>query len=123
MSRVRTLFTVVLVAALSLLPVQVAVGQESMESAGPLPLTLPNGSVMSDDELLGVEGELGFILTLLALTALGAGAGAGATAISENWFDEDYGIDGDDWREIASGAVQGAIGGLAGGCGARCFPI
>jgi len=86
-------------------------------------IPLPAGTPLSDEELLEVEGDLGFFLSLLILTAIGATAGAGGKMIEEQWFDEDYGIDGDDWRQIGSGAIQGAIGGFAGGLGARFIPI
>lgn len=70
---------------------------------------------MADDELLDVRGELFFLLTILIHPAAFAAAGAGGAAVHENWFDEDYGIDGYDWRKIGSGAATGAICGATGG--------
>ena len=78
-------------------------------------LPLPSGRLMTDGELLDVEGELFFLFTILIYTAAFAAAGAGGAAVHENWFDEDYGIDGDDWEKIGFGAVQDAICGATGG--------
>jgi len=76
---------------------------------------VPHGRPLSDEELIAADGELGFLLTLLIYTVAFAGAGAGGAAVHENWFDEDYGIDGDDWSKIGCGAAQGAICGATGG--------
>jgi len=116
----RTLLTSVLVLSLCVLCVQGNTAEGIVEE---YMIPLPAGTPLSDDELLEVEGDLGFLLSLLILTAVGAAAGAGGKMIEEQWFDEDYGIDADDWRQIGSGAIQGAIGGFAGGMGARFLPI
>jgi len=108
---------------LCLLASQVHAGEVSTASGVLPPVPVPEGRELSDAELLEVEGELGFLLSLLLLTGIGAAAGAGSAAIHENWFDEDYGIDRDDLREIGSAAVTGAIGGAAGGFGARFVPV
>jgi hypothetical protein len=69
---------------------------------------------MSDEELLDVEGEVfWFAAVLIVAAAAGVGAG-GATAVYENWFDEDYGIDGDDWQNIGM-AAGGTFAGVASG--------
>ena len=116
----RTILVATLILGVCVLAAQGnAVGATSSEFLVPLPAADP----LSDQELLEVEGDLVFFLSLLILTAIGAAAGAGGKAIEEQWFDEDYGIDRDDLRQIGSGAVQGAIGGFAGGMGARFIPI
>jgi hypothetical protein len=123
MKILRSVGLVILILGIALLSVQASAGQEVILIGGPNGIPLPQGKELSDEELLEVEGEIAFIFALLGLAALGAAAGAGGAAIHENWFDEDYGIDRDDWRDIGSGAVTGAIGGLAGGCGARLFAL
>ncbi|GEM_PF-4533183 len=116
----KTMLVAALILGVCMLGVQGSTaGQPASEFLVPLPASDP----LSDEELLEAEGELGFFLSLLILTGIGAAAGAGGKAIEEQWFDEDYGIDRDDMRQIGSGAVQGAIGGLAGGMGAHFIPM
>jgi len=123
MTGTRTLLVALLIAGVALVSVQASSGDELIGFNGSSAIPLPVGREMSDGELLEVEGDLGFFLSLLILTAIGATAAAGGAAVHENWFDEDYGIDRDDWREIGSAAVQGAIGGCAGALGARWVPM
>ncbi|MCR4392516.1 MAG: hypothetical protein NUV94_07125 [Candidatus Acetothermia bacterium] len=63
---------------------------------------LPNGEELGDEELLQAEGEFGWFLIGLIL-------GGRAMAVYENWFDEDYGIDKDDLREIFRGGIFAGI--------------
>jgi cation transporter-like permease len=75
---------------------------------------------MSDEELLDVEGELAPFLILLIGAVASAVAAGGGTAVHQNWFDEDYGIDGDDWGQIASNVVNTFTAGFVGGCTRSC---
>jgi hypothetical protein len=85
-----------------------------LATTGPTPLTLggqasvpvPKGRLVTDEELLA-EGE--FWWFLIGMIAFGGGR-----AVYENWFDEDYGIDKDDLKEIA-------ISGFGGGIGGACY--
>ena len=75
---------------------------------------LSEGDELTDEQLLQAEGELWwFVLPVL----LSAAAGAATSAIYENWFDEDYGIDRDDRRQIGAEALRGALNGIAGAYG------
>ena len=65
---------------------------------------LPQGDEIGDDELLQVEGEF-FWFWIIAILA------GGATAVHENWFDEEYGIDKSDIRAIFG--VAACAGGAA----------
>jgi hypothetical protein len=78
-------------------------------------VTLPHGGELEDAELLSVEGEIVFLLGLAIVTLAGAVAGGGVAAVYENWFDEDYGIDRDDWRQIGFGTLSGAMCAASGG--------
>jgi len=72
------------------------------------PIPLPFLPEASDEELLAAEGEFWWFLVGLVL-------GGGARAVYENWFDEDYGIDKDDLRDIAGTALVSGVGGSCGG--------
>jgi len=65
---------------------------------------LPQGDEVGDDELLQTEGEF-FWFWIIAILA------GGATAVHENWFDEEYGIDKSDMRAIFG--VAACAGGAA----------
>jgi len=123
MVSMRTAITALLIFAFCFLPAAAYAEREAAELVAGYAVPLPEGSELDDEALLAVEGELGFLLSMLILAAVGAAAAAGGKAIEENWFDEDYGIDRDDLRQIGCAAAQGAIGGFAGGCGARFVPI
>ena len=69
---------------------------------------LPEGSVLSDEELLEVEGE-GAVITILAGAVVGAAGSAGATALVD-WADGN-GISG---RNVGISAMTGAVTGGAG---------
>jgi len=116
------LLIVSLLVCLCAVPLRAAASSEPLLVGEPFSVPLPAGREMADEELLQVEGELFFLLTILIYTAAFAAAGAGGAAVHENWFDEDYGIDSDDWRNIASGASTGAICGATGGI-LHCVPI
>ena len=118
----RSLVTVCLLLCLCMVPLQASTDSGFSLAGAPLSVPLPHGRELGDTELLEVEGELFFLLTILIYTAAFAAAGAGGAAVHENWFDEDYGIDTDDWRKIASGATTGAICGATGGI-LHCVPI
>jgi len=77
---------------------------------------LPEGDELTDEQLLEAEGELWWFIVGALLSAA---AHAGGAAIHENWFDEEYGIDRDDRRLIALGAVRGAMEGFAGVCAGK----
>ena len=121
MFKMRLALVCLLVCACAI-PLRVAASSDPPVAGEPFTGPLPAGRQMADDELLGVEGELFFLLTILIYTAAFAAAGAGGAAVHENWFDEDYGIDSDDWRKIGSGAATGAICGATGGI-LHCVPI
>ncbi|MBN1859136.1 hypothetical protein JW848_08030 [Candidatus Bipolaricaulota bacterium] len=72
---------------------------------------LPEGREMTDEELLATEGEFWWFVVAMVL-------GGGARAVYENWFDEDYGIDRDDGREIAGTALACGVGGSCAGTAA-----
>ncbi len=116
-TRVIIGLVIVLLVGVSVLPGTAAPGTEAATAGAGVPL--PVGDELSDEQLLAVEGELWwFVMPFL----FGAVAGAGSAAIYENWFDEDYGIDRDDRRQIGFGAASGAIGGAAGAFGGF-FPV
>lgn len=111
-----------LLVCLCAIPLQMVARPDPLSTAAPFTLVLPDGRELEDDELLGVEGELFFLFTILIYTAAFAAAGAAGATVHENWFDEDYGIDSDDLRNIGSGAATGAICGATGGI-LHCVPI
>ena len=114
MLRLRFLL-VCLVVCVCALPLRVAAGSDPLLGGEPFSIPLPAGREMSDEELLDVEGQLFWVFgVLIVAAATGAGA-AGGAAIYQNWFDEDYGIDGDDWRAIGGAAIGGFCAGLTGG--------
>ena len=121
MLRLRFLLVCLLVCACAI-PLRVAASSDPLFPGDPISVPLPAAREMTDHELLDVEGELFFLFTILIYTAAFAAAGAGGAAVHENWFDEDYGIDSDDWRKIGSGAATGAICGVTGGI-LNCVPI
>jgi len=121
MLRPRLILVCLLVCACAI-PLRVAATSDPLLGGEPFSVPLPAGREMADDELLDVEGELFFLFTILIYTAAFAAAGASGAAVHENWFDEDYGIDGDDWPKIGCGAAQGAIAGATGGI-LHCVPI
>ena len=98
-----------LLVSLCAIPLQASVISVPLQPSAPFSPPLPDGRELGDDELLEVEGELAFLLVLIFVAVAGATTGAGVAAIHENWFDEDYGIDGDDWRQIGFGAIGGAM--------------
>ncbi|MBN1858291.1 hypothetical protein JW848_03695 [Candidatus Bipolaricaulota bacterium] len=105
---------IVMLVGISAYPGTEATGLGAAGGGGSVPL--PVGDELSDEQLLQAEGELWwFVIGAL----LGAAAHAGGQAIHENWFDEEYGIDRDDRRMIALGAVRGAMEGFAGVCPGR----
>ncbi len=105
----RSLVTVCLLLCLCMVPLQASTDSGFSLAGAPLSVPLPHGRELGDTELLTVEGEIAFLLALIFGTVAGAATGAGVAAIHENWFDEDYGIDGDDWRQIGFGAIGGAM--------------
>jgi len=123
MNGLRIVLAASLIVGLVFASVQGSSGQVLIGSCAQAQVPLPHGRELDEEELLTVEGEIAFLLALLIWGAATATAGAGAAAIHENWFDEDYGIDRDDWRNIGSGAVSEAIFGLSGGMVSRYVPI
>jgi len=114
MARTRILLVTLLVFSCAI-PLRVAATAAPLVGGEPFPVPLPVGREMTDDELLDVEGELVWFVGLI-IVAVAAGVGAGgATAVHENWFDEDYGIDGDDWRNIGLAAGGTCAGVMTGG--------
>ncbi len=109
MIKTRSLVTVCLVLCLCMLHTQASTDSGFLLTGTPVRVQLPHGRELGDAELLTVEGEIAFLLALIFATTAGAATGAGVAAIHENWFDEDYGIDGDDWRQIGFGAIGGAM--------------
>ena len=105
----RSLVTVCLLLCFCMLHTQASTDSGFSLAGAPVSVTLPHGRELGDAELLTVEGEIAFLLALIFATTAGAATGAGVAAIHENWFDEDYGIDGDDWRQIGFGAIGGAM--------------
>ena len=115
--RVIVGLVIVMLVGVSAYPGTEATDLGAAAAGGSVPL--PEGDELSDEQLLQTEGELWwFVMPFL----FGAIAGAGSAAIYENWFDEDYGIDRDDRRQIGFGAVSGAMGGAAGSFGGF-FPV
>ncbi|MGC9523685.1 MAG: hypothetical protein ACP5HG_17670 [Anaerolineae bacterium] len=82
-------------------------------------VVLPQGRELGDEELLQAEGEFWWFI---AEVLFGAAIGAGTAAIKENGFDEEPGIDADDRREIAFGAMVGAMTGGSGALTGRFVP-
>jgi hypothetical protein len=115
MLRTRSLLTVCLLLCLCMLHLQASTEWGDYTYSSSMQAQLPHGRELGDQELLTVEGEIVFLLGLVIYAASLAAAGAGAAAVHENWFDEDYGIDADDRRNIASAAISGAIVGATGG--------
>ena len=115
MIKTRSLVTVCLLICLCMLHTQASTDSGSSLADTPIRIPLPHGRELGDTELLEVEGELAFLLAFAIYAIAGAVTGAGATAVYENWFDEDYGIDADDWNKIGYGAIAGAMFGASGG--------
>jgi len=69
---------------------------------------VPEGRVLSDEELLEIEGE-GAVITILAGAVVGAAGSAGATALVD-WADGN-GVSG---RNVGISAMTGAVTGGAG---------
>ncbi len=116
MLRLRFILVCLLVCACAI-PLRVAATSDPVLAGEPFSVPLPAGRELADDELLEVEGELVWFVGLLIIAvASGVGAGGGM-AVHENWFDEDYGIDGDDWGNIGlvAGCTFGGVltGGIA----------
>jgi len=114
MLRLRFMLVCLLICACSI-PFRIAASSDPLLQGEPYSVPLPAGREMSDVELLDVEGELGFLLTLLIVAASSAVGAGGATAVHENWFDEDYGIDRDDWGNIGLAAGVTFSGVMCGG--------
>ncbi len=96
---------IVLLVGVSVLPGTTATDLEAATAGAGVPL--PVGDELSDEQLLEAEGELWWFV--IGALALGAAGGAAGAAIYENWFDEDYGIDRDDRRQIGAEALRGAV--------------
>jgi len=116
MLRLRVLVVCLVICACAI-PLRMAASPDPLLGGEPFSIPLPAGREMSDEELLDVEGQI-FWFAALLIVAAAAGVGAGGfTAVHENWFDEDYGIDADDWRPIglaAGGTFAGVVtGGVA----------
>ena len=119
MTRMRILLVCLLVCACAI-PLRLAATSDPLLAGEPFSVPLPPGRELADQELLEVEGELAPVIILL-FACLGAAVGAGGgMAVHENWFDEDYGIDGDDWGEIGGAAITAFTGGFVGGCTRSC---
>jgi hypothetical protein len=119
----RKVLVVLLILGVAVLSAQASTGGEGAGSGDSLGIPLPQGTPLSDEELLCVEGDLGFLVALAVTAFFGAAAGAGAAAIHENWFDEDYGIDRDDRMTIAFGAISGFMTAATGGVSTHFFPV
>ena len=106
MQATKKILPLVMVLVILSAPLLAASVLESSVPAATVPLPLlPEAS---DEELLEAEGEFWWFLVGLVI-------GGGARAVYENWFDEDYGIDKDDGREIAGTALVSGVGGSCGG--------
>jgi len=102
---------IVLLVGVSVLPGTTTTDLEAATAGVGVPL--PVGDELSDEQLLEAEGELWwFVIGAL----LGAAGQAAHQTIVENWFDEEYGIDRDDRRNIGLAAMGGAMTGFAGAC-------
>jgi len=100
---------IVMLVGVSVLPITLTANAEATTAGTCSPL--PVGDELSDEELLAAQGELWWFVIAMVL-------GGGARAVYENWFDEDYGIDRDDGREIAGTALVCGVGGSCGGTAA-----
>ena len=114
MLRLRFTLVCLLVCACAI-PLRVAATSDPLLGGEPFSVPLPIGRELTDVELLDVEGEVFWFLGLIIVAVAAATGAGGGMAVHENWFDEDYGIDGDDWSKIGCGAAQGAICGATGG--------
>lgn len=90
---------------------QVAVAQTvpAQEQEAPISVKedsvpLPQGRELGDEELLQADGEFFWFLAFGVLYG-------GGLAVYHNWFDGKYGIDKDDGKRIAAGALVAGIGG------------
>lgn len=102
---------IVMLVGVSVVPGTLAADAEAATAGAPLPV----GDELSNEELLGAEGELWWLVVPVLVHVAIAG---GISAIQQNWFDEEYGIDRDDRREIFFQAIGGAMQGAAGVLGA-----
>jgi len=119
MLRLRFMLVCLLIFACAI-PLRAAASSGPLLQGEPCSVPLPAGRELSDEELLETEGELALALILLIKVAVSAVVVGGATAVHENWFDEDYGIDRDDWGQIGLSAVSTFTGGFVGGCTNSC---
>lgn len=114
MSHPRFILVCLLICACAI-PLRLAATSDPLLASEPCSVPLPAGRELTDTELLEVEGELVWFAGLI-IVAIAAGIGAGeATAVHENWFDEDYGIDADDWGNIGLAAAGTFAGVMTGG--------
>jgi len=109
------LLTVSLLVCLCAIPLRAAANSEPLLVGAPFSVPLPAGREMADEELLRVEGEVAFLLALLLVGAGAATGAAGGAMVYENWWDEDYGIDTDDWRTIGGAALGVFMATVSGG--------
>ena len=119
MLHLRFLLVCLLVCACTV-PLRAAGSADPLLEGEYVPIPLPAGSQMADEELLEVEGELAAVLILLIKVAVSAVLMGGGTAVHQNWFDEDYGIDRDDWGRIANNTFMTFTGGFVNGCTNSC---
>lgn len=78
--------------------------QEAPTSVKEASVPLPQGRELGDEELLQADGEFFWFLAVGVLYG-------GALAVYHNWFDGKYGIDKDDGKHIAAGALVAGVGG------------
>ena len=64
-------------------------------------VVLPQGKELGDEALAQTDGEFWWIIVPVLY--------GGALAIYHNWFDGTYGIDKDDGKDIAFGALMGVV--------------
>ena len=119
MLRLRFLLVCLVVCACAI-PLRVAASSDPLLAGEPCSVPLPLGRQMPDGELLDVEGELAGVLILLISALSATVAVGGGTAVHQNWFDEDYGIDSDDWGVIANNCITTFTAGFVGGCTNSC---
>jgi hypothetical protein len=115
MIKTRLLVVVPLVLCLCTVPLQASTDSGSSLAGSPIRVPLPQGRELGDAELLAVEGEIAFLLALLLIGAGAATGAAGGAMVYENWWDEDYGIDSDDWRTIGGAALGVFMATVSGG--------
>jgi len=114
MLRLRFTLVCLLVCACAI-PLRVAATSDPLLGGEPFSVPLPIGRELTDVELLDVEGEVFWFLGLIIVAVAAATGAGGGMAVHENWFDEDYGIDGDDWRNIGGAAASAFGATLTGG--------